>query len=323
MDAVSTARIREFNIFLRVTEEGSFAAVATRLNIDPSTVSKIIQRLEIRLNTVLFHRRPRRLTLTPEGEALRGRAQRMMIALEEIVDEIENSANEPAGSIRISCSAAFARHYLVPIMPSFTSRYPKLRIDIIIVVSAPNIIEQQIDISIQGGAASDHQLIARPICSTRWVLCASPEYVVRHGRPEKPEDLADHQCLNFIPGSYRSYWPLSGENKYLAPQGRVSANNGDVLKSLACRSMGIARLADFHVVEDLARGSLVMLLEDFEPSMPEMQFAVYASPKHKNPRIRVFLDYLEREVQTLIPKLGERALPKVPLLASWSRSSGV
>ena len=129
--------------------------------------------------------------------------------------------------------------------------------------------------------------------TVRWRVYAAPSYLERYGVPRSPADLAEHRCLNFLPGSYRSNWHLKeGDTlRTLAPVGAVSANGGDLLCALAVAGMGLVRLAEYRASADAPAGSLVTVLDDFEPEGDPM-YAVYPSRRHLSLRVRAFLDHV-------------------------------
>lgn len=285
-------RIRELGFFLRVSEETSFSAAARSLDLDPSTISKVIQRLENRLGVRLFHRTSRVLQLTQEGEQFLAAAQKVMQALEEAEAAISPAVTDVTGVLRISSTLAFARRRLAPLLPALLKAHPLLRVELIVAATPPDLFEQQIDISFQSGNIPDSTLVARRITTARWHLCAAPAYLQRAGTPKTPDELAGHHCLNFLPGSFRSRWPLRQGDQLLThePKALAAANNGDVLCTLAVLGMGIARLADYHIDAELASGQLVKVLTDCELDR-EPIYAVFASKRHLSPRVRVFLEH--------------------------------
>ncbi len=288
-------RIRELGFFLRVSEEASFSAAARSLDLDPSTISKVIQRLENRLGVRLFHRTSRVLQLTQEGEQFLSAAQKVMQALEEAEASVSPAVTEATGVLRLSSTAAFARRRLAPLLPAFLKANPLVRVEVIVAATPPDLFEQQIDISFQSGNIPDSTLVARRVTTARWHLCAAPSYLSQAGTPATPDDLAGHQCLNFLPGSFRSRWPLKTDDQIVThePRALAAANNGDLLCTLATLGLGIARLADYHVDAELQSGQLVTVLPEHEIDR-EPIYAVFASKRHLSPRVRVFLDHAGR-----------------------------
>ncbi len=293
-------RIRELAFFLRVSEEASFSSAARSLDLDPSTISKVIQRLENRLGVRLFHRTSRVLQLTQEGEQFLSAAQKVMTALDEAEASVGTASAEATGVLRLSCTPAFARRRLAPLMPEFMQRNPALRVEFVLAATPPDLFDQQIDVSFQSGHIPDSTLVAKRVTTARWRLCAAPSYLKRAGTPSTPADLAQHVCLNFLPGSYRSRWltqnapgtdEARGPISSVEPKALVAANNGDMLCALAVQGMGVARLADYHIATELDTGQLVPILQDHELDR-EPIYAVYASKRHLSPRVRVFLDFV-------------------------------
>ncbi len=286
--------IRELAFFLRVSEEESFSAAARSLDLDPSTISKVVQRLENRLGVRLFHRTSRVLRLTQEGERFLSAAQKVMQALEEAEESLSPSLEAASGVLRIGSTPAFARFWLAPLMPSFCEKHPQLRVEFLLSATPPDLFEQQIDVSFQSGAIPDSSLVARRVGTVRWHLYAAPSYLERHGTPRTIDELADHRCLNFLPGSYRSRWPMvdgQGRRDVTPDPGPVSANTGDVLCALAVAGMGVARLAEYRVANDAPPGSLVTVLDEHQPE-GEPIFAVYPSRRHLSLRVRALLAHL-------------------------------
>jgi DNA-binding transcriptional LysR family regulator len=134
--------------------------------------------------------------------------------------------------------------------------------------------------------------VARRITTARWLLCASPDYLARAGTPKTPQDLHAHRCLNFLPGSFRSRWPLKEKDQITThePKALAAANNGDMLCTLAMMGLGLARLADYHIDAELKAGQLVAVLDDYALDR-EPIYAVFASKRHLSPRVRSFLDH--------------------------------
>lgn len=284
--------IRELAFFLRVSEEASFSAAARSLDLDPSTISKVVQRLENRLSVRLFHRTSRVLRLTQEGQRFLAAAQKVMQALEEAEESLSPAMSEVSGLLRISSTPAFARYRLAPLMPAFVERHPALRVEFVLSATPPDLFEQQIDVSFQSGSIPDSTLVALRVASARWRICAAPAYLERAGTPRTPADLAQHRCLNFLPGSYRSHWALNdgGESRSIEPKAMLAANNGDMLCALAVAGLGLARLADYHIADELGT-RLVTVLDEFQEDS-EPIFAVYPSRRHLSPRVRSFLDHI-------------------------------
>lgn len=290
--------VRELVFFLRVSEESSFSAAARSLDLDPSTISKVVQRLENRLGVRLFHRTSRALRLTQEGERFVAAAQKVMLALEEAEASLAPASNEPTGVLRIASSAAFARFWLTPLIPAYCDKYPKMRVEFVLSSAMPDMFDQQIDLAFESGHMPDSSFVVRRVTTVRWRVYAAPSYLARHGTPRRPDDLARHRCLNFLPGSKLSQWPLRTEagTTVQAPQGRVAADSGDVLCSLAVAGMGLARLTELRVSREVAPGDLISVLDEYQPE-GEPVYAMYPSRRNLSVRVRSFLDHIEDQLE--------------------------
>lgn len=292
-------RFRELTVFLRAVETGSFSGAARDLSLNPSTVSKLISRIEERLGTRLFARSSRVVRLTADGETFRAGAMRALEALEETEVEIASSRAPTSikGTLRIHSLPAFARYQLAPRIPALISRYPDLRVEFLLSNETPNFIEQKIDVSIQSGDLVDSALMRRKLGTSRWVICAAPSYLEKHGAPETPEDLQNHNCLNFTPEIPFREWPVvdrrTRKPMRIKVGGSISSNHGEMLLDLARLGVGIVRLAEFHIGGDLKRGALVPLLRDYQNGEEEPIHALYLHRRITHIRVRTFLDFLE------------------------------
>lgn len=291
-------RYRELTVFLRVVETGSFSAAARDLSLNASTVSKLISRIEERLGTRLFARTSRVVRLTADGEVFQAGALRALEAIEDVEAEIASSRAPESikGMLRIHSLPAFARYQLAPLLPAFLARHPELHVEFLLGNEAPDFIEQKIDISIQSGELRDSPLVARRIGTSRWVICAAPSYLGVNGIPKTPADLDQHNCLNFTRETPFRDWPVTnGAGKSpgrIKVAGNISSNHGELLLDLARSGVGIVRLAEFHIGNDLRSGTLVPLLQDYQNDEEEPIHALYLPRRLTHVRVRTFLDFL-------------------------------
>ena len=280
-------------VFVAVTKAGSFSDAARQLGLTPSAVSRIVARIEGRLGVRLLVRTTRTLRLTAEGETY-GRAARRLLA---DLDEIEHAIADrgcPTGRVRISAATAHGRLVIVPLLAELTARHPGLVIDIDLSDEIADVLGGRADIAIRFGPLADGPLTARRLGETGRTVVASPDYLARAGTPRRPSDLAGHNCLDFNFRRSEPGWPFreDGRDYLLAVGGSVAANNGETLVQLALRGVGITRVGNFHITEDLAAGRLVPLLEDFNPQDRESIHAVFVGGPAMPARIRVAVDFL-------------------------------
>lgn len=290
-------RAREMAVFSAVAASGSFSAAGRDLDLTPSAVSRTIDRVEARLGVRLMLRTTRTLTLTPEGQAYLGAARRILSDLDDAEQAIADQG-APRGRLRVSASLSHGRLCVVPLLGAFVARYPHILVDINLSDAVVDIAGGQADVGIRFGPLADSGLTARKIGVTGRMIVASPDYLARRGTPRVPEDLHDHNCLNFNFRRAEPVWPFvrDGQEFALSVKGNVEANNGETLGQLAIDGVGVTRVGAFSVVEDVAAGRLVPLLEDFNPGDEERIHAVFVGGANTPARVRVFVDFLAEQL---------------------------
>ncbi len=292
MPRVLMERSGEMEVFARVVETGSFSGAARGLDLTPSAVSKLIARLEDRLGARLLMRTTRALRLTEEGEAY----HRAAVELLQRLNEAERSvaAGAVRGRLRINASVPFGTLFVAPSLPGFLARYPDVTADLSLTDDVINLLEQKTDVAIRVGNLPDSALIARKLGQSRRVICASPAYLARMGMPETPADLQRHNCIGFNFRRSRVGWPFrDGEREFELPvPGNIQVNNGHTARELALDGAGLARLGHFHVKEAFEKGTLVPVLEAYNPLEWEMIHAVYLGSGDIPGRVRAYIDYL-------------------------------
>ena len=290
-------RAREMAVFSAVAASGSFSAAGRDLDLTPSAVSRTIDRIEARLGVRLMLRTTRTLTLTPEGQAYLGAARRILSDLDDAEQAIADQG-APRGRLRVSASLSHGRLCVVPLLGAFVARYPHILVDINLSDAVVDIAAGQADVGIRFGPLADSGLTARKIGVTGRMIVASPDYLARRGTPTIPEDLHDHNCLNFNFRRAEPVWPFvrDGQEFALSVKGNVEANNGETLGQLAIDGVGVTRVGAFSVVEDVAAGRLVPLLEDFNPGDEERIHAVFVGGANTPARVRVFVDFLAEQL---------------------------
>jgi DNA-binding transcriptional LysR family regulator len=295
-------RAGEMEVFAAAVELGSFSAAGRRLKLSPSAVSKLINRIEDRLGARLLLRSTRALRLTPEGERYLARAQRILAEIEETEREIASGAEAaPRGRVRVNALVGFGVRCVVPLIPEFLARYPEVELDLTLTDSIVDLMEGRVDVALRSGTLRDSALKARKILESRRVVIASPDYLVRHGTPKTPTDLARHNCLlfNFRQNPYE--WPFrdpaTGEVAAQQVSGKFFGDNGPTLRQLCLEGLGLARLGEFHVAPDLAAGRLVTVLERYNPEDIELIHAIFPGHQHLPARVRVFVDFLAERIR--------------------------
>jgi DNA-binding transcriptional LysR family regulator len=283
----------DLEVFTLVVDGGSFSAAARRLDLAPSSVSRIIDRIEARLGVRLLLRTTRSLTVTPEGAAYLSAARRILADFKEAEQLVANQSS-PRGRLRVSASIHYGRIYLVPLLGTFIRRYPDILLDVNLTDVVVDIAAGQADVGIRVGPLTDAPLMARKLGETRKIVVASPDYLARRGTPKDPEDLLSHDCLGFNFKRTAPVWPFrkNGREYVLEIKGSVEANNGETLSQLAAEGVGITRVGTIAVEEELRSGALIPILEEFNPGDVEEINAVFVGGLRTPLRIRCFVDYL-------------------------------
>ena len=286
-------QLAELEVFIAVVETGSFSAAARRLSRSPSAVSKLISRMEGRLRTLLFERTSREVKLTEAGHTLHKEGLRVLEALTEAENALQHHAEDARGTLRVHCIFTFAKYQLAPAMPEFLEQNPGIRVEFLLNNDPMDMVENNIDVAIHSGTLPDSSLIARRLLTSKWIVCASPAYLARHGTPATPEDLAGHNCLNFTHRTHWNTWPFTTVARGVKAAGRLGADQGDMLMQLALHGAGLVRLAEFHIRGEIDAGRLVPVLQSFQPAQEEPLFVVYKSRKYLGPKVQAFLDFLD------------------------------
>lgn len=291
-------RAREMAVFSAVAASGSFSAAGRDLDLTPSAVSRTIDRIEARLGVRLMLRTTRTLTLTPEGQAYLGAARRILSDLDDAEQAIADQG-APRGRLRVSAAQSHGRLCIVPLLGAFVARYPHILVDINLTDAVVDIAAGQADVGVRFGPLADSGLTARKIGVTRRMIVASPDYLARRGTPVVPEDLHDHNCLNFNFRRAEPVWPFlrDGREFALSVRGNIEANNGETLGQLAAAGVGVTRVGAFSVIDEVAAGRLVPLLEAFNPGDEEKIHAVFVGGANTPARVRVFVDFLAERLK--------------------------
>ena len=288
----------QLQAFMWANEHGNFSAAARANGLTPSTISKLITRLQNRLQVRLFQRGNRSLTLTEEGSAYLVSAREVINAMAEADSLAEAFPTRVSGSLRIHTMTTFAKHQIMPWLPEFLATYPGLTVDIQVGAQYVDHFDQGLDIAIHSGVLPDSSRIARKIGESAWVTCASPEYLARRGTPVHPEELMTHDCFNFGFNSAWNNWQfvVNQEKVTIAITPKAVFAQGDLLRDIALGGGGIVKLAQFHIGADIKARRLVPVLQAFDIPTKEPIYLIYSNRKHLSPRIRAFRDFLEQKL---------------------------
>jgi DNA-binding transcriptional LysR family regulator len=255
----------ELRTFLAVAEAGSLSKVANSRDIAVSSVSRKVDALEAALGAKLFHRTSRVVMLTDAGEQLVPRARNMLAELDEAKDAIASLRADPRGLLTVTAPSSFGRRYVAPAVAGFLQRYPLMEVDLHLSDHVVDLTAQRVDVAVRIGALPDSDLVATRLATSRRLVCASPAYIERHGRPACPEDLLQHNCLTMISKPAPADWwrfPGINRNKALAVRGTFRSDDTEALLRAAVEGTGIVHLASWLTSDMLVQGKLIQLFAD-------------------------------------------------------------
>jgi DNA-binding transcriptional LysR family regulator len=279
-------------VFVAVVENGGFSAAARTLGISKSAVSKRINQLEAHLGVRLLHRTTRKLSLTEAGERYFEHAAQALTAAGQAEDAVTELQGEPQGNLKISSPMSFGRLHVAPLIPKLLQRHPKLQIDLVMDDRKVDLVAGGFDVAIRAGNLPASTLIARKLAPLRQVLCVSPDYIDRYGRPGTPAELSSHNCVLYSYSSDANEWTLIGESgpETVTVSGSYQVNNSEALLEALREGVGIGRLPTFVAGPDLKTGRLVKLFESYR--IPEFTiYAVFPERQYLPAKVRAFLDF--------------------------------
>ncbi|EJK2114637.1 LysR family transcriptional regulator [Vibrio navarrensis] len=289
-------------VFVTVVDCGSFSQAAKQLNLTKSAVSKRISHLEDGLGIRLLNRTTRKLSLTEAGQRYYDYASQALSLAKRGVDAVSELHGSPQGRLKITAPMTFGVLHVAPLISEFLGRYPEVEIDLQLEDKMVDLVEGGFDLGIRIGHLPDSNLIAKRLAPCRTVLCASPSYVAKMGAPQKPADLADHNCLRYSYFRGGNEWLfLHQEQEFkVLPRGNFIVNNSEAIRRALIAGIGVAQMPTFIIGKELRCGALVNLMPEYR--LPEhFLYAVYPQRKHMPLKVRMFIDFLSEKLGSDTP----------------------
>jgi LysR family transcriptional regulator for bpeEF and oprC len=280
--------------FARVAELNSFTRAADGLDLSRAVVSTQIADLEKHLGVRLFHRTTRRVTLTADGTEYLERCRRILADLDAADEAVRRTRLRPQGRLRVDVPVAFGRHLLMPALPQFTSRYPDLSLEVQYNDRVVDLIAEEVDVAVRVGPVSDKNLVARSVCRTRVVTCASPQYLAQYGTPSHPDELHKHRLIGLL--SYTTgkpkkwHFQKGSDRRAMKLPFALAFNAHEAPLYAAIRGVGIVQTADVLVAEALGNRKLEIILKDWSGEGAPMSI-VYPAAQRGSTKVRVFADF--------------------------------
>lgn len=296
-------QLRAMEIFVEVARQRSFSEAARRLGLSRAMVSKHILQLEERLNVRLLHRSTRDVSLTDAGQAYLPPCEAAVRQAQEATRIVAHAGDTLAGPLRIQAPSSFGVTWLADALARFSLPHPQLTPLLHVDDALLDPIAHGFDLTIRVGGIPDSRALAiRPLAPCRAVLCATPDYLRRHGMPREPGDLAGHRCLHFSHLTDGTAWHFerAGERRTVHVDAAFTSNNGLVLHHAALQGAGIVYSTTFLAWRELQAGTLVAVLPDWELPLNHLS-ALYPASSRLSPKVRKLIDFLVAEYQPVPP----------------------
>lgn len=288
----------EMSAFVTIADVKSLTRAAEKLHQPVSVMSRLLSRLEQKLDTTLIRRTTRSLELTEEGQFFLEHARSILASVELAEEQTGSRRKQLAGRLRINAATPFMQHVIAPLIPEFHTTYPDIELELNTSDEVIDLVEHRTDVAIRIGALRDSTLNARKLGSSRLRILASPKYLAQVGRPQSPEDLERHTLLGYSQLESLNNWPLrhAGRESYKANPA-LRASSGETLLALATDGAGIACLSDYMTTAARNSGSLIELLVSDTVEHLRPIHAVYYRNTRLSARITIFLDFVARHLQ--------------------------
>ncbi|MDA0117518.1 MULTISPECIES: LysR family transcriptional regulator [Vibrio] len=292
--------LSEMAIFVNVVELGSFSKTAIKLGVSPSSISRSVARLEEALEIKLLNRSTRRMKLSTDGEEVFRMCSQMLDNATKAVSAAQARTSEYSGNLKIAAPKAFSKQVLTPIILAFIKKYPKIKLQLTIAEEYIDPINEEIDIVIHITSAPVEGLVATTLGSRHNVLCASPDYIDKHGAPQSPQDIPNHNCICLSEKHFDRVWHFSNDScsESIQVAGSFSVNHSEIRREAVLEGMGISIFPDFSVQEYIDSGDIVPILGDWRVGASKQQFVVaqYIQSKFVPKQLKVFVNFLKEQM---------------------------
>jgi len=284
-----------YDVFVKVVEAQSFSKAATLMHRSQPSVSRIVKSLEKHLGLTLIQRNARHIVITEEGQKLYRFAKEVLEKIEKEESQLQKSIHKVSGLVKMTSPKHFFAHFIQSALPKFYERYPDIQLDIHLSNTVINLGSSDYDLAIRSAKHSDPVYQSQKVLDANRILAASPAYLAKHGTPQHPNELRDHDCLVF---NRTPYWEFTDkENQHITVpiQGRSYINSMPALAALAKEDLGIAYLSEYYVLDELKAGELVKVLEDYSQEHKGI-YIVHPYQHFVPSRVEVLIEFLKGEV---------------------------
>ena len=288
-------KLQAMEVFVQVVDAGGFTRAAEQMHMPKATVSTLIRALENALSVKLLNRTTRQVNVTADGAAYYEHCRRILADIRDTEDSLSRTHASPSGRLRVEVPSGLGQRVIIPALPDFYRRYPGIAMEMGCGDRPVHLIEEGVDCAVRGGALPDSTLIARRIGILHFITCAAPSYLAQHGRPAHPDELAAHECINYILSSSKQVlaWDFerAGVSLRSTLPGRFAVNNSEALMLAGLAGLGIMQLPSFLVDDYLRGGQLERVLDDWDTD-PVPLHVVYPQSRHLSATVRAFVEWV-------------------------------
>ncbi|WP_082710014.1 LysR family transcriptional regulator [Burkholderia sp. TSV86] len=300
--------LQSIRTFVRIAELGNYSRAAKSMNISNSLATRQIASLEHHLNARLFQRSTRRLSLTEQGRAYLECVREVLRDIERAEQLVATNSHPPAGTLRIVAPVTFGLHGFSSMLNAYAQRYPEVTLDVTLTDRQVSLIDERFDVGLlTGRQTTGDRIVRRRLITHHMTVCASPGYLRRYGLPVHPAELSTHAWLHLPCERHVDQLEFSGPHGPVRVSFNNAArtNNADMLRQFALLEMGIAILPRYLVNDDLARGTLASLLDDYR--LPCVGIDLVYPSQYFPPKVRAFVEHLSEFVRNDVHDSSKRS----------------
>jgi LysR family transcriptional regulator for bpeEF and oprC len=288
-------KLLAMQLFARVVETGGLTRAADSLRLPKASATALLQKLEAELGVRLLNRTTRRMSVTAEGLGYYERCVEILAKVSEAEESLGQGEGKALGRLRVDAPTLMARSVIVPALPSFFARYPRIELELGSSERRADLVEEGIDCAVWSGELEDSSVVARRVGLLYLATCAAPSYLREHGEPTHPRDLVQHRCINHFSRRTAKIvdWVFAkdGERTQTALRGFVALDDENSYLAAAEAGLGIAQIPAFVLKEAMERGTLDVVLGEWLPE-PFPLYVVYPQHRQLSSKVRVFVDWI-------------------------------
>ncbi len=288
--------------FNSVVETGSISEASRIFDVQPSSISRQLAVLEHELGVRLLNKTTRNTGLTEAGHKYYEYSQRIVSEFDEAKRAVNDLQEKPRGKLKVSMTVGFGECIVLPLVAKFMSLYPDIDVKLELTERVVDLVEENIDVAIRSGRLPDSTMIAKRLAFNHFILCASPQYLAKHGTPHHPDSLTDHQCIRYSYARWKEWFLMADKRTKITINNDISVNSVHGQKQLVVNDTGLALMPYWAIKNELADGSIVRVMSEhiFSPYEElSATYAIYLKRDLISPKTRVFLDFLAENIVDL------------------------